>query len=267
MATALHIAHAHELPKPPRRKRKSGSGDGQGFYDYAKRIYADDRADSRARELLLAVAFAVITFPADDGKAQWAQVRDCLGSSRGGDRRLERLLEADLPRYTPPWFADRDPRRCHGPRIRPYQTRLPADTTPADRAAWAKRDATDFRNVQNICGDAGQIHVLEKQLGTGWLIPHHFCNRHAAEADRIREQVREQNKIAPAPIPNSGGLLPSYFDADWMRVYRQYAGPRWEPPVYGIRADDWPVPGREPVAPKARLRLAAVDGDLIGGAR
>jgi hypothetical protein len=43
----------------------------------------------------------------------------------------------------------------------------------------------------------------------------------------------------------------------------------WEPPkVYGLRADDWPVPGQNPIAvpQRARLRLVVGGADLEGEA-
>lgn len=268
---ALHIAEVHQAPAGPKRKRKGGGGGGSEFYEYAQRIYSDDRADSDARQLLLAVAYAVITAPAGDGTAQWNLVREALGkpSRRRLTARLADLVEKDAPRYVSPEYMpggyDGVSRRCQAARLRPYKERV--DTTGwngLEREAQRKRDAEDFRNVRGICGDPGQITVVELLAGTGWRKNHYFCNRHEGEAVRVREQVKAGNEVAPKPIPNVGGLLPSYFDADWEKVYRHYAGARWEPPVYGLRADDWPVPGRDHVAPRARLRLAALDGELLG---
>ncbi|MBM9510065.1 hypothetical protein, partial [Actinacidiphila acididurans] len=121
------------------------------------------------------------------------------------------------------------------------------------------RDEEDFRNTKGICGDTASEYVVEKLPDTGWHKLHYFCPRHQDHLTRLREQVREQNGRSPEPIPNAGGLLPSYFEADWETVYRARRGPLWKPPVYGIRADDWPIPGRDPVPPRARLRL------IIGG--
>ncbi|MFD1277993.1 hypothetical protein ACFQ51_56595 [Streptomyces kaempferi] len=53
--------------------------------------------------------------------------------------------------------------------------------------------------------------------------------------------------------------MPCYFEADWVRLYRHYTWDTWEPPVYGVRADDWPIPGKQPVPQRARLSL------VIGG--
>lgn len=272
-AVALHVAHVHQ-PTRPKRKRKRGGGEGDGperFARIAKRIYADDRADGDTRALLLAVAYAINLSGADgDGKSQWAAVRQALGIGTGRRRYadpLAQLVGNDVPRYTsPPYmpggYSD-SARACQGPRLRPYQTRLPAGTDAAQRASWAKQDAEDFRNVQGVCGDSSQHEVTEKDPVTGWHTIHYFCTRHRDHARRVAAQVKDQNAAAPEPIPNQGGLLPSYFDADWLRVYRWYSHhPDWQPPVYGLRADDWPIPGKDPAIHHPRLRLIVGGNDL-----
>jgi hypothetical protein len=269
MGTALHLAEVHQDPPGPKRKRKGGGGNGSGFYEYAQRIYTDDRADTEARQLLLAVAYGVTAAPPGDGTAQWDLVRQALGESsqRRSYSRLADFIKKDVPRYVPPEYMpgyDDTMRRCQAPRLRPYRSRPWPGTTAQGVRDQEKRDAENFRNVRGVCGDPGQLRVVELLAGTGWRKTHYFCNRHEDHAMRVREQVRAGNEVAPKPIPNAGGLLPSYFDADWVKVYRQRRGDDWEPPVYGIRADDWPIPGKEPVAPRARLRLAALDGELLG---
>lgn len=274
MTAALHLAHVHQPPPGPKRKRKDGGGGGGDFYEYASRIYEDERADAGARELLLAVAFAVTTAPPGDGKAQWELVRKALGPDRYGKSRTGGLVERDAPRYRSPLHfgghagPHRDPlhQLCSAPRLRPYKEAPPTlpgfnllgdDETPAALEE-------DFRNALKVCGSPASDNALEKLPGTGWHKVHWFCNRHRDHLLRVREQVRAGNASAPEPIPNMGGLLASYFDADFVELYRFYLGPHWEPPVYGVRADDWPIPGKEPVSMKARLRLAAMDGELIG---
>lgn len=273
MTAALHLAEVHQAPPGPKRKRKGGGGSGGEFYEFAQRIYADDRADGDARSLLLAVAYAICTAPPDDGKAQWALVRQALGrgSRRAYRNPLAEFIEQDVPRYVPPEYqrGGYDPlkRRCQAPRLRPYKERWPTKwvPTPEERTAREKRDAEDFRNVHGICGESNTSSVLEKLPGTGWHKMHYYCPRHQDHLARVQEQVREQNERAPEPIPNAGGLLPSYFDADWEVMYRHYAGERWKPPVYGVCADDWPIPGKEPVPQQARLRLILGTGDLSEG--
>jgi len=96
---------------------------------------------------------------------------------------------------------------------------------------------------------------------TGWRIDHWFCTRHKDHADRVRAQV-EAAGPAPEPVPNVGGLIPCYFKGDFERLYRDATGRnryfRWEPPVYGLCADDWPaVDGAVARPRKAGLRLIA----------
>jgi hypothetical protein len=112
----------------------------------------------------------------------------------------------------------------------------------------------DHRNARGICGADSHHKVLELDPRTGWTIPHWFCKRHVDHAERVAEQVREQNAAAPEPIPNRGGLLPCYFKAPWEDVYRHYAPASWSPPTYGLSADDWPDPGNPPPARSRRLR-------------
>jgi hypothetical protein len=99
--------------------------------------------------------------------------------------------------------------------------------------------------------------VEEKDPRTGWVTAHWFCKRHKEHADRVTEQVRQQNEQAPEPIPNTGGLLPVFFKADWAKVYQHYR-PHWTAPSYGLCADDWPTPEETP--PRTHGRLRAIDG-------
>jgi hypothetical protein len=276
MGAALHLAHAHQPPPGPKRKRKGGGGnDGpEAFASFARRIYADDRADGDARALLLAVAYAITLSGAGqgDGRSQWTAVRQALGIGIGRRRCVDPLAELvrkDVPRYTSPEYMpggyDSLHRRCQAPRLRPYQTRIPAGADARTRAAYAKQDAEDFRNAQGVCGEGGQHGVVEKDPVTGWHTIRYFCNRHHAHAARVAAQVKAQNAAAPAPIPNQGGLLPSYFDADWLRVYRWHSRRKdWQPPVYGLRADDWPTPGRDTPIHHPRLRLVVGGTELDG---
>ncbi|MCZ0983905.1 hypothetical protein O1L60_44890 [Streptomyces diastatochromogenes] len=164
-----------------------------------------------------------------------------------GDRR-------GRPRYAT--GKDRARRVCAAPRLRPHPD-----------------GPEDFRNRLGICGSNAdwEHHAIEKQAGTGWYKYHWYCKRHVDHLERVREQLREPNSRAPEPIPNKGGLLPAYFESDWLHAYRHRLGEGWQPPAYGLSADDWPVPGADPVPPRARLRLAALDGTLLvetpGGGR
>lgn len=265
---ALNLVPNEAPKKDP--TTKTGGGGGQGFADLASQIYQDERADAKSRQLLLAMAYVITFQPTDNAKEQWRNLRKALGRDerhRYTDP-LQDLIEHDRPRYVPaderPGGYDPSNRLCVGPRLRAYKERpyKGEQMTLPERVAQQKRDDEDFRNTDNVCGAPGKHRVLEKAVGTGWYTWHWFCQRHRSEATRIAEQVKEQNKAAPEPIPNAGGLLPCYFEANWVRLYRHYTWDTWEPPVYGIRADDWPIPGKQPVPQRARLRLVAGGADL-----
>ncbi|MEW1678146.1 hypothetical protein ACGRHW_41215 (plasmid) [Streptomyces noursei] len=179
--------------------------------------------------------------PADEDTGIWATVRLALGTGTSSPVSLRQLVRHDVPRYEPPgtrWGDDPLDRLCTGPRMRPHPG-----------------GADDFRNRLNVCGAPAQEMAVEKLPGTGWHKNHWFCPRHCDHLSRVREQVREQNAFAPAPVPNRGGLMASYFDTDFLKLYRWATTPSWQPPAYGMRADDWPIPGQEPVPQRARLRL------------
>ncbi|HEX5566942.1 MAG TPA: hypothetical protein VFY14_08495 [Streptomyces sp.] len=254
----------------------------RSFAELVRDIYEDPRVGHETRELLLAIAYAVDLAKREDGVSPLRIARRKLGVERGRQARYDRLVADDAPRYEPPWQAQErcgPGLACEAPRLRPYRPRpytprtkpdpeLPAPTPirtgkaplpPELEALKAQSLATytpprDWRTEDKVCGASSHHRVLEKDLRTGWVTAHWFCKRHKGHADRVAEQVRAQNEAAPEPIPNRGGLLPVYFTADWGRVYRHYR-PRWEPPVYGLCADDWPTPGRDPIPARSRLRL------------
>lgn len=274
MGAALHLAPAREIPAPKRKRKGGGSGGGTEFYDYAKRIYADGRADHESKEMLLALAYALTT-PREDDVSVWTVARDALGADRIGRPRLNELISRDAPCYkSPVLYAHRRDveqlfQRCSAPRIRPY----PEPAAPEGMLnlfelagqAPAVPPEPDFRNRLGVCGSDASDYAIERLPETGWHKVLWYCSRHRAELDRVKRQLKEPNALAPKPIPNWGGLLPSYFDSDWLRLYRFYCGEHWAPPVYGVRADDWPIPGKDPVPMRARLRLAALDGELLTG--
>ena len=238
------------------------------------RIYLDRRAAPPARELLLAVAYALAIAPGEPGRVLNTAAR-VLGR-KGGRPRFDALVADDAPRYEPPraagnWSPGQAP-GCEAPRLRPYVYRpRPAPSPMDDEAVVPLRPLpepivhvgpdyvppVDYRNAQGICGADSHHKVLELDPRTGWTIPHWFCKRHVDHAERVAEQVREQNAAAPEPIPNRGGLLPAYFTAPWEDVYPQYAPASWKPPSYGLCADDWPDPGNPPPVSSPR-RLRAV---------
>jgi hypothetical protein len=252
VGAALHLAHAHQAPVQKRRPKRTGGGNGGRFAEIAHRIYQDDRADTRTRTLLLATAYATTMAPLDEETNVWRAICNAIGPSITGWDGLRTEISHDLPRYLPPgyrWGSDRLDQRCRGPRMRPHPD-----------------GPDDFRNQLKICGEKTRDKVVEKDPVTGWHTNHFFCTRHRDQLQRVAAQVAEQNASAPPPVPNSGGLLPSYFETDWVWMYRWATrNQSWEPPkVYGLRADDWPVSGQNPIAvpQRARLRLVVSGADL-----
>lgn len=249
------------------------------FPELVQAIYEDPRVGHEARELLLAVAYAVDLAKREDDVSPLRIARRKLGVERGRQARYDRLIADDAPRYELPWQAQErcgPGPACEAPRLRPYRPRPykprnqpdPAVPLLADEAR-ARRlpppivhvppgytPPKDWRTEDGVCGADSHHRVLEKDPRTGWVTAHWFCKRHKDHADRVAEQVRAQNETAPEPIPNRGGLLPCYFKADWERVYRHYRR-GWEPPVYGLCADDWPTPGQALTVSRSRLRLIA----------
>lgn len=265
------------VPKPPEPPKRT-------LEEMLRAIYNDRRVDHEARELLLAVAYAVMLGPKEGDVSPLREARRVLGRDKGtGKARYGTLVAADAPRYEPPreagdWYPSGAP-SCEAPRLRPYKPRsysprtksdpaLPEPTPirqpnlvlPPDIAAIAARSAAtytpprDWRTEDGVCGAQSHHRVLEKDPRTGWITAHWFCKRHKEHADRVVEQVREQNEQAPEPIPNRGGLLACYFKADWEKVYAHYSR-GWTAPSYGLCADDWPT--AEEAVQRGRFRVLA----------
>lgn len=265
------------VPEPARPPKKT-------FPELVAAIYEDPRIGHEARELLLAVAYAVDLAKREEGVSPLRIARRKLGVERGRQARYDRIIADDAPRYEPPdsardWHPSGAP-SCEAPRLRPYRPRpytprtqtAPPDVPILRDEMIARRlpppivhvgpnytPPRDWRTEDGVCGANSHHRVLEKDPRTGWITAHWFCNRHKEHADRVTEQVAAQNETAPEPVPNRGGLLPCYFNADWAKVYTHYL-PRWTTPVYGLCADDWPsVDQVVPVATRGRLRLLNVD--------
>lgn len=264
------------VPAPAEEQRPKRS-----FPELVTAIYEDERVGHEARELLLAVAYAVDLAKREEGISPLNVACRKLGVERGRRARYDRLVADDAPRYQPPAEVERMASQmpCAGPRLRPYKQRPYTPRTnpapdlvqptplrePPPPALYTDlaRDHTytpprDWRTEDGVCGAAAHHQVLEKDPRTGWITAHWFCKRHKEHADRVAKQVSIQNEQAPEPFPNAGGLLPCYFKADWEKVYRHYR-PRWEPPSYGLCADDWPTSGSE-ARPARHMRLRVIDG-------
>jgi hypothetical protein len=257
VTTALHLAHAHQAPPGPKRKRKDGDG-GDGYDAFVNRVWQDRRHSPESRELILAMAWLMCRDPnryGPDGEqvSAFKRASDLLGytgSGRHKRARIAHLLWDDRPRYE----HDRSVGRwrygpCEAPMIR--------------------RDG--------LCGQDGVNNTYTVDSDTGWHTPVWFCRRHEPWAAKIESARRAAPRVEP--IPNTGGMLPAYLahgdgDDGWARLYDDaatYLQERWTRPVkYPFSADRWPRPGEEPPVEEValpRLRLAALDGELIGGDR
>lgn len=248
MGAALHLAHAHQLPPGPNHKRKGGGGDGSSYDRFVARVWQDSRLTPETRELLLLAAWLGERDPkrGNDDWTFWGRATEILGVDGPGKRktpRLAELLDGDRPRYEPDWRSDAWQRQvCAAPMIR--------------RAGE--------------CGQNASEHALRIDPATGWQEPIWYCSRHRDFGRAAQAAYRAQEK--PFPIPNRGGMLPSYLvhkngDTGWIKLYEWASGWRhssWKPPEgYGLEADEWPTPGVEPPVAPPRLRLAAVDGELL----
>lgn len=222
------------------------------FEEVARKAYSDRALTPGTRELILAIAYGALLDPEGGKSKAVSRAARHLGRDKRGNSRISRLVIEDLPRYEPPQSArflgpSMNP-PCSGPRVRPYQPRGDRHSPPRE----------DFRNRDKICGGPSRYRVVERDPRTGWIVAvYWYCGRHKDESERVSAQVAAINEHAPEPVPNRGGRLPTYFTGDWEKVYRHYA-PRWKPPVYGIRADEWPAPETMAVGDgvrKPRLRV------------
>ncbi|TXS50146.1 hypothetical protein [Streptomyces sp. t39] len=251
MGAALHLAHAHQAPVKKRRPKRTGNGGGDGYDALVTRVYQDPRHTPESRELILLLAWLSARDPnrydADGNLISWGKRASAiLGEYGPGPRRGSRfadLLYADRPRYE------------------------------TERDGWEQHTcAAPMIRRAGLCGQHAVGNDYTVDPVTGWRTAAWYCRRHETWGNALRAQ-RHENP-GPEPIPNAGGLVTSYLLAEgqeeaWARLYKRAADWKrdrhWEPPKgYSIRADDWPTPGREPADPApARLRLAAVDGELI----
>jgi hypothetical protein len=254
VSAALHLAEVHHAPPGPKRKRGGGGSGGDGYDRLVARVYRVPLMTPEARELILLLAWLVRRDPDRPSvgtNGVWKRAAAVLGEYQTwGPKgsRLADLTDADRPRYDPDTRADIWQKRlCSAPMIR----------------------------REGECGQHAVDHTLKVDPATGWRTPVWFCNRHRDFGRLAQAAFRDAPKVEP--IPNAGGLMPSYLisdggDAGWISVYQRasdWTRSQWEPPVkYGLRADRWPRPGEEPAAETVeppRLRLAALDGELLGG--
>ncbi|CAL9667889.1 hypothetical protein SUDANB145_07255 (plasmid) [Streptomyces sp. enrichment culture] len=239
MGAALHLAHAHQQPTR-KRKRKGGGGGGDGYDALVTRVYQDQRMTPEARELILLLAWLAARDPdrydTDGQPVSWRKRASAILDKDSPSRRsrLADLLYADRPRYED------------------------------QRDGWEQRTcAAPMIRRAGLCGQHAVGHDYTVDPDTGWRTAVWYCRRHEPWGRELH--ARRLADPGPEPIPNAGGLVTSYLlaegqEAAWARLYKEAAvwkhDRHWEPPrTYGVVADDWPVPGRDPVPPRARLRL------------
>ncbi|MEU5742025.1 hypothetical protein ABZ784_29040 [Streptomyces tendae] len=255
MGAALHLAHAEQTPPVQRNRTKGKGGGGSDRYDaLIRRVYADKRQTSESRDLILLMAWLAHRDPDrhDTDLGFWERAGNILGryTINGREKpRLADLIASDRPRYE---IEHRD-------------------------AIWQRRAcAAPMIRRDGECGKHATAHA-DRIDTNGWHWPIWYCNRHAEWGRKHEAAYREARKTAPAPIPNRGGLLPSYFtlkssDEGWINVYEWACtwtwNRSWKPPEpYGLRADDWPRTDAEEEVETwepPTLRLVVANGELVG---
>ena len=231
-------------------------------------IWNDERhLPPATREVALAVGWVLHREPEHREKL-WGRVTQMLGHD-GRPWRIHECVAGDAPRYDPrDWHHGAG--ECEGPRVRPYK---PRRTMDLDRCLVSDHHphlgecrytiihgGTEVPPEHiGVCGAHGTIRVKEYDMVTGWRTVRWFCSRHKGRAAEVRAQLAARGE-PPPPIPNSGGLLPRYFAGDWAKIYGVHcekAHRAWEPPYYGVDADEWPVPGKTLIPKRPRLALVA----------
>lgn len=254
----------------------------QSYADLTSRIWRDKRCTPATRELLLALAWVLGCDPdyndpsasaADRGRHIWQQMRVMLGNDNIRRPRYKQIIADDAPRYVPAYNLD--DRWCEAPRLRAYRPRNTTAPLVSPTCLYKQHPHLGACRYTVVHGGKAaavkpelepsatcdapaktDFHLIERDPLTGWHIDHWFCSRHRDHYERVKAQLVDAPE-APEPVPNTGGLLPCYFKADWERVYAE-TSPHWKPPVYGIVADDWPgvvSGGVTPRRPKFRVIL------------
>ena len=210
-------------------------------YDHlAERVYGERRLPAGTRDLILALGWVTLRDPRrhHPDVPVWGRTREVLNFD---NRQMWQAIAEDAPRYEYDWHAG--PRGCQAPMVR------------ADR----------------LCGRSTSIGFAEFDVVTGWMTDWGFCSRPRCReyARPILARAEGSKDRAPEPIPNHGGMLPLFFAWNWQARYAKAMQvikhrSEWEPPSYGLSADEWPpVPDQD--RPKAfpKLRLAASDGEIV----
>ncbi|MFB7359685.1 hypothetical protein [Streptomyces gardneri] len=205
------------------------------------RVYTERRMPTGTRDLILALGWVGLRDPRrhDPTITPWTRTREVLNAT---NEQMWRHVADDVPRYDS-GLHDKALGGCQAPMVR----------------------------VDRLCGRNTVHGFSERDPVTGWSRHWGFCNRQRCReyATPIYKRARHSCTVAPEPIPNAGGLLPLFFSWDWEPKYRKAAKyilfrSSWEPPGYGLSADEWPpVAGQEPVKAFPKLRLAASNGETV----
>ncbi|MEW1846251.1 hypothetical protein AB0392_50555 [Nonomuraea angiospora] len=204
------------------------------------RAYKDDRfptsgrgGDFRMFVITWIWIVAVERCPKDD---RWERVAAVMGFRN--NFQIAQLIASDAPRYEPDdrvWWGDRT---CPAPMIR--------------------RDGP--------CGQRGSVTVRVTNPDDGTWREDRYCSRHRREARLVQDHDRAllASGVVPEPLPNRGGLGPSYLRWNWANVYQWAAGAGWKPPAVGLCVDDWPVMAKVVGQPAPKLALLDGGGEETG---
>lgn len=170
-------------------------------------------------------SLCLLAFLADQHRAghrggDWAAAVGAMMSQRGIDRSVQdsvslcrSIIAKDIPRYEVPALGS-ERLRCAAPRARGRRAGMPCGNPTA---------GAHFIDYDPVTGE-----------GT-WIA---YCGKHSHPALDEQRRLRYRAWVdngRPTPAPNTGGLLPRYFHADWSAVYRwadpeRRPAPRWHPP-------------------------------------
>lgn len=205
-------------------------------FDQIDRLWADERFDDGRRyghELRAFITgYLVARARHGDHKAAFEEaLAHVTGRYLGVGHMWRMLLQEDAPRYT-----DRSDSRRGCPVVK-------------TRGKYAGKP----------CGRYQSFTARVTNIETGEWTLEGWCRAHEAAYRTMRAREQTLTNV-PEPLPNIGGLLPSYLTAtNWPDLYDS-ACYRWKPPYVGIIADQWPVMAKVATAPLMKVSLSLVAG-------
>lgn len=235
--------------------------------DLGARIFSDRRMSPSTRELANVMAWVLLRDPAYRqargrtdgvacGAAYWRRVHAIVGGVAGRTQARDMEYRIQVANGLVPVRTVPTPGGAEWSR---HRLMLAGDAPRYQPPSGGARTcvATMIRR-SGICGQQGVADAVEYDLESGWVLRQFwYCRKHQPICEQMRAQLDQQKR--PEPIPNVGGTLPCYFDADWPTLYA-WARPRWKVPYYGVCADRWPVPGQDSLPRPPKLMV------LPGGA-